>query len=189
MRQTIEVNGRLRQVSARRSDERYVVETEQREFIVDAVRVGVHTLSLLISKRRGEPAVGTEPAAAELDRTFSHEVAVLPTGALRRMSVCVGPAAVAVSFDQPFRRTGSDDRALSEGGPCRVVAPMPGRVVRLLVAPGQEVHAQQPVAVVEAMKMENELRAPREGVVLEVPVKAGQLVEIGTVLAIVGDRL
>jgi biotin carboxyl carrier protein len=64
---------------------------------------------------------------------------------------------------------------------------MPGKVVRVLVKPGDRVRAQQAIAVVEAMKMENELRTARAGIVLDVSVRAGQLVEVGTVLAVVGD--
>ena len=56
-------------------------------------------------------------------------------------------------------------------GQVSIVAPMPGRVVRVLVAPGDEVEARQGVVVVEAMKMENELRAPRAGRVKEISVR------------------
>ena len=62
---------------------------------------------------------------------------------------------------------------------------MPGRVVRVLVAPGDDVEARQAVVVVEAMKMENELRAPRAGKVREVNVAAGTSVEAGRVLAVI----
>ena len=53
-------------------------------------------------------------------------------------------------------------------------SPMPGRVIKILVQAGDEVIAGQPVLVIEAMKMENELRAPRAGEVLEVPAREGQ---------------
>ena len=59
------------------------------------------------------------------------------------------------------------------------VAPMPGRVVRVLVAAGDEVAARQGVIVVEAMKMENELRSPRAGRIQDVAVSAGMSVEAG----------
>jgi len=61
---------------------------------------------------------------------------------------------------------------------------MPGRVVRVLVAPGDAVEARQAVVVVEAMKMENELRAPRAGIVAEVRVAEGASVEANTVLVV-----
>ena len=73
----------------------------------------------------------------------------------------------------------------SEGGDGRVVAPMPGRVVKVLVAPGARVEARQGVVVVEAMKMENELRAPRAGIVREVRVAEGASVEARAVLVVI----
>jgi biotin carboxyl carrier protein len=70
-------------------------------------------------------------------------------------------------------------------GPVVVRAPMPGRVVKLLVRPGDEVKASAGVIVVEAMKMENELRAPREGKLKEYRVKEGEAVEAGQELCVV----
>jgi pyruvate carboxylase subunit B len=67
-------------------------------------------------------------------------------------------------------------------GPRPVRAPMPGLIVRLEVATGQHVQSGQSVAIIEAMKMENELRAEGAGVVARVLVHAGQVVEKGAVL-------
>lgn len=61
-------------------------------------------------------------------------------------------------------------------------APMPGLVVRILASPGQAVDAGQGLVVLEAMKMENELRATARGVVRAVQVSAGQAVEKGALL-------
>lgn len=58
-----------------------------------------------------------------------------------------------------------------------VLSPMPGRIVKILVTSGQDVAAGEPVIVVEAMKMENELRAPRAGSVAKVLVAVGDRVE------------
>jgi biotin carboxyl carrier protein len=71
-------------------------------------------------------------------------------------------------------------------GDGRIVAPMPGRVVRVMVAAGDRVTARQPVVVVEAMKMENELRAPHDGVVRTVSVSAGTAIEAGAELLVIG---
>ncbi len=65
-----------------------------------------------------------------------------------------------------------------------IVAPMPGRVVKVLVEHGQTVVERQPVVVVEAMKMENELRAPRAGTVTAVHVTEGMSVEAHAVLVV-----
>ena len=66
-----------------------------------------------------------------------------------------------------------------------IKAPMPGRIVRVLVVVGDRVAARQPVVVVEAMKMENELRSPRDGVVTEVRVVPGAAVESNAVLIVI----
>jgi biotin carboxyl carrier protein len=62
---------------------------------------------------------------------------------------------------------------------------MPGKILRTLVAAGSPVEAGQGLVVMEAMKMENELRAPRAGTVRAVHVQEGQTVETGTLLAVV----
>ena len=69
------------------------------------------------------------------------------------------------------------DRAAS--GPAIVRAPIPGKLVKLLVKPGDQVKAGQTLAVLEAMKMENELRAPRDATVAAVHASEGTTVETG----------
>jgi biotin carboxyl carrier protein len=70
-------------------------------------------------------------------------------------------------------------------GPTEVTAPMPGVVVEVRVQPGDAVQAGQPVVVVEAMKMQNELAAETDGTVERVAVKAGDAVDGGAVLVVV----
>ena len=70
-------------------------------------------------------------------------------------------------------------------GPLRVVAPMPGKIVRVPVQPGDRVEARQAVVVIEAMKMENALAAGRAGIVREVLVQEGMSVEAGRPLVVV----
>jgi biotin carboxyl carrier protein len=69
-------------------------------------------------------------------------------------------------------------------GPSTVKSPMPGRVVKVLVRAGERLAAAQPVVVVEAMKMENELRAPRAGTVQEIRCAEGAAVEAGQDLVV-----
>ncbi len=78
------------------------------------------------------------------------------------------------------------DRAAASAahsGPSPIVAPMPGMIVRVLGAVGDRVVAGTPLVVMEAMKMENELRAPGDGTVAEILVRPGMAVEKGQVLA------
>jgi acetyl/propionyl-CoA carboxylase alpha subunit len=84
-----------------------------------------------------------------------------------------------------FGRQKKDGPAAPAVGPQRIIAPMPGKVVRVLVKPGDDVKARQGLVVVEAMKMENELRAARDGRVRDVAVAEGQSVDAGAVLLVV----
>jgi biotin carboxyl carrier protein len=81
------------------------------------------------------------------------------------------------------RRWSRKDATRAGDGVQTVLAPMPGKVVRVLVAPGDRVAASQGLLVVEAMKMQNEMKAPRAGRVLSVMVKEGATVTAGEVLA------
>jgi|SRR5580692_3705037 biotin carboxyl carrier protein len=76
-------------------------------------------------------------------------------------------------------------RAGDDQGPRKIVAPMPGKVVRLLVREGDEVEPGRGVAVVEAMKMQNEIKSPKRGTVQKILVTEGAAVNAGDVLAIV----
>lgn len=79
------------------------------------------------------------------------------------------------------RQAGAGDAA----GPRKLVAPMPGKVVRVLVAENAEVEIGQGVLVVEAMKMQNEIKSPKKGRVQKLHATEGTAVNAGDVLAIV----
>lgn len=93
--------------------------------------------------------------------------------------------------DRRFPAAVRDPRSLrsrrsSDGGghgPKKITAPMPGKVVRIVAPVGTEVEAGQPVVVIEAMKMQNELKAPKKGVVKKINVAEGAAVEAGQALA------
>ena len=130
---------------------------------VDAARVGGHVLSLRADGR-------------------SYELAIAPGTGGTSLTVSVGATPVTVSVDG-HRRLRKEDHGGS--GPQRIAAPMSGKVVRVLVAKGDLVRARQPLVVVEAMKMENELRAQRDGTVAEVHASEGQSVDAGALLVVV----
>jgi biotin carboxyl carrier protein len=156
------VDGRTIRVEVRGKDGRYTVLLDGRALEVDAVFSGEHFASLLVEGRSHD--VGIEKRPGGYTVVFADD------------AVSVDLAAAARGTARPIERA---------AGPVRVEAPMPGRVVRVLVAPGDEVSAQQGLVVVEAMKMENELRAPRSGRVQEVKAREGQAVEAGALLLVV----
>jgi biotin carboxyl carrier protein len=161
----VEVNGRNRQVHVHRIEGRLHIVLDGRPFIVDATRIDAHLLSLLIGYR-------------------SHEV-TLATDAAGQTTAAVSGMPVAVTLNNRRRWGRKDAGGASVSGPQRLVAPMPGKIVRVLVKPGDAVVARQPLIVIEAMKMENELRAARDGVVAEVQAREGQSVDAGAPLLVV----
>ena len=90
--------------------------------------------------------------------------------------------AYAIHDPRSLRATGS---AASASGPKALKAPMPGRIVRVLVDDGESVTLGQGCIVIEAMKMQNELKAPRAGIVRRLQVQAGETVAAGATLLIV----
>ena len=74
---------------------------------------------------------------------------------------------------------------LEDADPTEVRAIIPGRIVALNVAPGDAVAAGQQLLVLEAMKMQNELRAPREGTVDRVAIAVDEVVEVGDLLLVI----
>ena len=175
MRYDIEVNGRLRQVTVEPRDGAFVVTLDERTWVVDATQVGTHTLSLLMA---AEPDGDTATIV-------SREVSVATDALTGGHTIGVGtvPLSVQLNPRPAYGRRG--DGADAGSGPQRIVAPMPGKVVRVLGAKGDAVAQRQAVVVIEAMKMENELRASRDGVLTDVLVQEGQSVEAGTLLAII----
>ena len=170
----IEVGTTLRTVTVHRQDGGFLVTVDGTPHLVDAARIDGATLSLLLRP-------GAEGAT-----TKSVEASIVPQAAPGGYDVHVAGRLVPVQL-----RAGSglgrrrDAAGPAGSGPQKVVAPMPGKVVRVLVAPGDTVAAKQGLVVVEAMKMENELKAAREGRVKTVAVTEGQSVESGALLVVV----
>jgi biotin carboxyl carrier protein len=168
----IEINGRLRTIEVEPAGTRYRVTLDGRSRLVDAARLDGGGLSLVFVDEAGA----------------SRSVGIVETGPRGELAVSLDGVVVEAALNGGRgswgRRAGAHDGG-GLSGPQRLVAPMPGKVVRVLVAPGDTVKARQPMIVVEAMKMENELRAPKEGVVKDVKVTEGTSVEAGSLLAIV----
>jgi len=178
---------------------RYLARVGERELGIEVERRdrGRYTVRLdgtrLEVERHGDGA----PIVLSLD-CRTREVVVVrvggagPGGADRRRGVAgetsydvtIGGRHYSVRLVDPLRRAAA--AALVQEGPVEVRAIMPGRIAAVLAREGQEVKAGQGVVVVEAMKMENELPAPRDGRVTRIRVRPGETVEAGTALFTVG---
>jgi len=99
--------------------------------------------------------------------------------------VLIGGRRFAFEVNDPRSLQGRRGVGAGAAGPRAVKAPMPGRVVRVLVAVGEEVAEQQGIVVIEAMKMQNELKSSKAGRVAKVAVAVGDTVGAGDVLAVV----
>jgi acetyl/propionyl-CoA carboxylase alpha subunit len=187
----IELGGRSRTVSVEPAGTgRYRVLIDGHPHLVEAARVGEFSLSVIVNNgrvsskgTRSEPAVDDGPDAGEL--RISREVQIAPGAARGELLIGLEGRTIAVTVNGRRSRRGSAEGGSQAHGVQTVTAPMPGRVVRVLVRPGDEIATRQGVIVVEAMKMENELRSPKAGKVKEVMVSPGTSVEAGRVLVVI----
>ncbi len=141
------------------------VTLDGRPVAVNAVEIAPNTLSLLLEGQSFEITVTPSPDGKLNLQTGTHEFT----------AEVIDPRAWS------GRRHGN----VEAQGRQQVVAPMPGKVVRLLVKAGDHVEAGQGLFVVEAMKMQNEIRSPKSGTVERVLAKEGQPVNAGEVLCVV----
>jgi biotin carboxyl carrier protein len=171
----VEVGERLRTISVKRHGQAFRIEADGRVLVVDARRIGETSLSLLIGGDNGHvPARSVDVGLAAREQPGAYDVHV----GGRMIALAIRPAG---AFGRHNRQAGPAHGHGTE----RITAPMPGKIVRVLVKPGDTVAARQGLVVVEAMKMENELRASRPGQVREVSVSEGQSVDAGATLVVV----
>lgn len=160
----VTVDGKPHRLELERAESVWKCRLDGREFVVDAVIARPDVLSLLIEGRSYE--IKREQTANDLH-------------------LWVGSTRFAVELRDPrslrSRREGTGDDA----GPKKLVCPMPGKIVRVLVTEQSEVGAGQGIVVVEAMKMQNEIKSPKKGVVQKILAIPGASVNAGDVLAIV----
>jgi biotin carboxyl carrier protein len=129
----------------------------------DAVEIAPHTLSILLNGQ-------------------SHEIRITPASG-GKLKLQTGTQDFTAEVVDPRAWSGRRHGLVEAEGRQQIVAPMPGKVVRLLVKAGDHVEAGQGLLVVEAMKMQNEIRSPKSGTVERVLAKEGQPVTAGEVLA------
>ena len=138
-------------------------------------------------QREGGPPIERQYSASPAgDGTWSilvdgrsYAVAILGAG-----EVSINGRVLHVDVFDPRELRGRRSAA-DRSGPQAVTAPMPGRVIRVLVEPGQQVAAGEGLIVVEAMKMQNEMKTPRAGRVAAVKTVRGATVSAGDVLLVI----
>jgi biotin carboxyl carrier protein len=159
----VAIDGKNYRLKLDRNDGRWTCHLDGREFEVDAILVRPDVLSLRVGNTAYE--VKSERVAGDL-------------------YLWVGGTRFGAEVRDPRSLRGRT-RAGVDHGPKKIVAPMPGKVVRLLVRDGDEVELGSGVAVVEAMKMQNEIKSPKKGTVRKILKSEGEAVNAGDVLAIV----
>jgi biotin carboxyl carrier protein len=159
----ITIDGRNYRLDLNRADGRWSCRLDGREVEVDAVLARPDVLSLRIGNQAYE--VKCERVAGE-------------------MHLWVGSVRFAAEVRDPRSLRGRV-RAVDDHGLRKLTAPMPGKIIRVLVREGDEVEGGGGVLVVEAMKMQNEIKSPKKGKIQKILVSEGAAVNAGDVLAIV----
>ena len=160
----VAIDGKHHRLELERSDGRWQCRLDGREIQIDAVLARRDVVSVLIGGKSYE--VKREQSATDLH-------------------LWVGSNRYAAEFRDPRSLRSRKGAAGDEKGPKKLVAPMPGRVVRILLKEKSEVEAGQGIVVVEAMKMQNELKSPKKGVLQKVTAVEGANVNAGEVLAVI----
>ena len=160
----ITVDGKPHRLELEKTEGKWECRLDGREIQVDAVVTRRDVLSLLIDGHSYE---------VKRERT--------PTD----LHLWVGSTRYGVELRDPRSLQSRRSMAGDEKGPKKLVAPMPGRIVRVLVEEKSDVEAGQGIVVVEAMKMQNEIKSPKMGTVQNILAAAGAAVNAGDVLAIV----
>jgi len=143
----------------------YRVAVDGNEFLVDGKKTGRTNYSLIVDDRSFE---------IEVDHT-EDEYRVLVDGRNYHINL----------LDERRVRVGGTQSGLELQGRQLISVPMPGKIIAVLVSEGDAVEKGQGLVIVEAMKMENEVRSPVTGTVRDIKVKPGDTVEGGAVLVVV----
>ena len=159
----IGIDGKNYRLALSQAEGRWTCRLNGRDIKVDAVLARPDVLSLRIGNHAYE--VKCERVGGE-------------------MHLWVGSVRYSAEVRDP-RSLRSRTRAVDDHGPRKLTAPMPGKVVRILLGEGAEVQAGDGVLVVEAMKMQNEVKSPKSGTIQRIVVSQGAAVNAGDVLAIV----
>ena len=163
MKLEVVIAGKTRTVELIREDGRWQVSLDGQPRKADAVEIAPNIFSILLDGQ-------------------SHEIRVAPQTD-GRLTLQSGDHEFTAEVNDPRAWKGRRHGQIEAQGRQQIIAPMPGKVVRLLVKAGDKVEAGQGILVVEAMKMQNEVRSPKTGTVERLQAQEGQPVNAGQVLA------
>jgi biotin carboxyl carrier protein len=160
----VTIDGKNHRLELERADARWQCRLDGQEVQVDAVLAERDVLSILIDGKAYE--VKREHTATDVH-------------------LWVGSARYGVELRDPRSLRSRRAGMATDHGPRRLVASMPGKVVRVLLQEKAAVEAGQGILVVEAMKMQNEIKSPKKGIVQKIVASEGTAVNAGDLLAIV----
>jgi biotin carboxyl carrier protein len=163
MKFEVQISGKTRTVELQRDSDRWKISLDGAPIDADAVEISPNVFSILLNGESYEVRLAAANDGKLTLQTRHHEF-------------------IAEVVD-PRTWRGRRHGAVEAEGRQQIVAPMPGKVVRLLVKAGDKVETGQGLLVVEAMKMQNEVRSPKTGTVERLLAKEGQPVNAGEVLA------
>ncbi len=163
MKFEVRIDSRACIVELNRDAERWRISIDDRAVDADALEIAPGIFSILLNGKSYEVRVTPTPAGALTLQTAHHEFSA--------------------EVVDPRAWRGRRHGALEAEGRQQILAPMPGKIIRVLIQTGEKVEAGQGLLVVEAMKMQNEIRSPKSGTVERLLVKEGQPVNAGEVLA------
>jgi biotin carboxyl carrier protein len=158
------IDGKSYRLDLTSKDGRWQCRLDGRDVAIDAMLTGHDSLSILMEG-------------------ISYEIRRERTSA--ETNVWVAGSSYSVEIRDPRSLRAGKRKAGAEDGPRNLIASMPGKIVRVLVGEKAEVEAGQGIIVVEAMKMQNEIKSPKKGVVQKLIAVEGANVNAGDVLAIV----
>ena len=159
------VDGKTHQLELTRGEGAWHCRIDGQEIDVDAELTARDVLSML---------VGGKAYEIKRERSLQGE-----------LHMVIGSARYAVEVQDPRSLRARRAVAGSEAGPQRLKAPMPGKVVRILVQEKDEVKAGQGILVMEAMKMQNDMKSPKDGKVQKILTAEGSAVNAGDTLAVI----
>jgi biotin carboxyl carrier protein len=165
MKLEVHISGQARTVELEREAGGWRATIDGQSLPADVVEIAPNTLSVLLAGQ-------------------SHEVCVTPSPD-GKLKLQTGAQEFSAEVLDPRTWIGRRHSSVEAEGRQQIIAPMPGKVVRVLVKTGDTVEAGQGLLVVEAMKMQNEIRSPKSGTVERVLASEGQAVNAGEVLCIV----